>query len=68
MMDELTGFVVALECGGIMEDPDFYYKDRQVIYAHNAQEACEIYNDRNNCNYYYGKVIGVVDEYEHDFH
>lgn len=50
-------YIVAMECGGVMEDPDIHYEKYQLIRAESEKEAVEKYNKLNNCNYYYGKVI-----------
>ncbi len=55
---EKSIFTVA-ECrGGIMEDPDFHYHNYQDIIAYTDKEAIKIYNKKNNCDYYYGSIIG----------
>ena len=53
-------YVVALMCGGLMEDPEIRYSDYQVIHADSEKEACEKYNRMNNCNFYYGHVIKQI--------
>lgn len=50
-------YLVALCCGGIMEDPEIRYQNFQCIKADTEQEAVETYNKINHCSYYYGKVI-----------
>lgn len=45
-----------------MEAPDIYYKNYQIIAANTSKEACEIYNKKNNCNYYYAACISQVDD------
>ena len=52
---------VATLCGGIMERPDYYYENEQIITAMSEQEAEDKYNKKNKCSYYYGKVIGKLD-------
>lgn len=54
-------YKVAMLCGGVMEDPNFYYEDEQIITAKSEKEAEEKYNKTNNCNYYYGKVLAQLD-------
>lgn len=54
-------YIVAMRCGGVMEDPDIHYEDRQVITAMSEKEAEDKYNKKNKCSYYYGKVIGKLD-------
>lgn len=53
-------YKVAMQCGGIMEQPGLYYENSQIIEANSPQEAEAIYNTRNNCNYYYGKVVDTI--------
>lgn len=57
---EKIPFIVALAVGGVMEHPDYVYEDKQVIWACDEEEAVRIYNENNNCSYYYGKVIGIA--------
>lgn len=54
-------YVVALCCGGLMEDPEFHYHNYQIIRADSKREAEEKYNKLNNCSYFYGSVMGKVD-------
>lgn len=54
----MTKFIVALEAGGLMEMPHFEYSAAQVIEAETPEEAVDIYNKKNGCNYFYGCVIG----------
>lgn len=54
--------LIATMCGGIMESPDIYYTNYQIITANTSEEACEIYNKKNNCNYYYASTIMQVDD------
>lgn len=56
-------FIVALAVGGVMEHPDIVYKNKQIIWAYNADEARKLYNEINRCNYYYGEVLGVDKSY-----
>ena len=60
-------YLVALRCGGVMEDPDFHHEFFQIIRADSPEEAERTYDIINNSSYYYGQVIGCVDEpYESD--
>ena len=54
-------YVVALCCGGLMEDPEFHYHDYQIIRADSKDEAEDKYNKLNNCSYFYGSVMGQID-------
>lgn len=62
--DKKYFYLVALKTGGLMEDPQIHYQDFQIIYASTEQEALQIYNTKNNCSYFYGEVIGILDDYE----
>lgn len=53
-------YVVALRCGGIIEDPKIHYHDYQLINAESEDDACEKYNRMNNCDFYYGHVIKQI--------
>ena len=54
-------YVVALCCGGLMEDPKIHYEDYQIIRADSADEARRKYNKLNNCSYFYGSVIEQIE-------
>lgn len=58
---KLHRFKVGLCCGGIMEDPDIHYENIQIIEAATPEEAKKHYDEVNNCNYYYGEVLGRLD-------
>lgn len=47
-----------------MEQPDFTYSDYDIIEANDEAEACEKYNKKHNCSYYYGACIGEYNEKE----
>lgn len=53
-------YVVAMQCGGVMEDPNIHYENEQIITAMSEKEAEDKYNKKNKCSYYYGKVIGKL--------
>lgn len=57
----LHAYVVALCCGGVMEDPEFHYHNFQVIRADSAEEARRKYDELNNCSYYYGSVMSQIE-------
>ncbi len=57
-------YVVALQLGGLMEDPDFHYEDFDIIEAETSKEAKAIYDRDHNCSYFYGKVLGTMEEVE----
>lgn len=52
-----NAYLVALLCGGVMEDPDLHYEDYQIIRADSGKEAVEKYNKLNQCSYYYGELV-----------
>ena len=54
-------YVVALCCGGLMEDSEFHYHDYQIIRADSKDEAKDKYDKLNNCSYFYGSVMGQID-------
>lgn len=53
-------FLVALAVGGIMEQPDYTYTDKEVIEAIDRKSAEDIYNKKHNCSYFYAKCLGEV--------
>lgn len=53
-------YLVAQLCGGIMEDPDIYHRNFQIIRADSEIEAKSKYDEINNCRYYYGNVIRKI--------
>ena len=55
-------YVVALLTGGVPEQPNFAYEDYQVIEANNEEEAEDIYDNINDCEYYFGHCVGSVVE------
>lgn len=57
-------YLVALASGGVMEQPDFTYSDYDIIEAQDENEACEKYNQKHNCSYFYGACIGEYNEQE----
>lgn len=53
-------YIVALRTGGLMEDPEISYTNYWVISAENPHMAEEIYNNRNNCSFYYGVTLKEI--------
>ena len=51
-------YLVATQVGGIVEQPHFTYEKIQEIEATSEKEAVKIYNKKNNCSYFWGKVVG----------
>lgn len=60
---DTTLYLVALQCGGVMEDPDYSYDDFQIVVADNPTQARKIYNNANNCSYYWGTTICSIDKF-----
>lgn len=54
----MAKYFVALEVGGLMEQPQVEYHNLQEIEATSETEAEELYNRKNNCSFFYGKCIG----------
>ena len=59
---KMPKYLVALAVGGLMECPEITYQDYQEIEADSAEEACKIYNKKNNCDYFYGTVIRKIND------
>ena len=55
-------FLVATANGGLMEQPEITYDDYQIIEANDSDEACEIYDRKNNCSFFHGECIGEYNE------
>ncbi len=55
-------FIVALAVGGVPEKPDFTYSEFQIIEANTKEDAVKIYNNKNNCSYWYGECLGLREE------
>lgn len=53
----MAKYLVALAVGGLMECPEITYENYQEIEANSAEEARKIYNEKNNCDFFYGRVI-----------
>ena len=53
-------FKVGLAVGGVMEHSEITYEDIQIIEASDEEEARKIYDERNNCNYFYGEVLEEI--------
>ena len=59
-MTGLKNFIVAVRTGGVQEQPEFIYVDRQVIEAGTPKEAEQIYTKEYGCWYYPAKCIGEM--------
>lgn len=55
-------YLVGLAVGGIMENPKITYENIETIEADSPEDAKCIYNSRHNCNYFYGEILGKVEE------
>ena len=53
-------YLVATRCGGLMEDPEIWYADYQIIHADTVQDVKKKYDEINNCSYFYGKVLSLL--------
>ena len=47
-------------------EPNVCFADYQIIAADTPDEAANIYNEKNNCNYFHASVIKEVDADEND--
>jgi len=54
-------FLVALQTGGLMENPGKQYDDYQIVYADNEKQAVSLYNTKNKCSFFYGECIGEIE-------
>lgn len=59
-------YLVALAVGGLMECPEITYQDYQEIEADSEEDACKIYNEKNNCDFFYGAVIRKLNDLKSD--
>lgn len=55
----MAKYLVALQSGGLMEEPEYKFCNLQEIEAETRAEAEKQYNRKNNCDFFYGKCIGV---------
>lgn len=55
-------WLVALQTGGLMEDPEIRYQMHEVIEAETESDARAIYNKKHNCSFYYGMTFGELIE------
>lgn len=55
-------YLVGLAVGGIMENPNVTYENIETIEADSPEDARLIYNKKHFCHYYYGEVLGIVQE------
>jgi len=53
----MNKYLIALSVGGLQESPEINYENPEVILAMSQEEAIGIYNDRNNCSYFYGSCL-----------
>lgn len=59
--DNMKKYLVGLAVGGLMEQPEITYHDKQVIKAVSSEEAVKIYNRKNKCDFYYGHCLGEIE-------
>ena len=52
-------YIIAEEVGGLMEMPEITYMNFDIIKAKDEETACEIYDIKHNCNYFYGDCVGI---------
>lgn len=57
-------YLVALCCGGLIEDPEIHYHNYQIIRADSEEEAVKKYNEINKCSYFYGDILGRITDLE----
>ena len=56
-------YLIGTHVGGIMELPEYHFESPyNVILANDEIEACKKYNKINDCSYFYGCVMCIVDE------
>ena len=53
----MSKYIVALLCGGLMESPELYHSEGQIIEAKTQKEAEKRYNEKNRCSYFYGDAV-----------
>lgn len=54
-------YIVGLLIGGLMEDPILRFTTPyDIIEANSDKEAKHIYNNKHNCDYFYGSVMGII--------
>lgn len=59
----MNKYLIGTHVGGIMELPEYHFESPyNVILANNEIEACNKYNKINDCSYFYGGVMCIVDE------
>lgn len=63
---KVSKYVVALQTGGLMEDPYIDYDNYQFIEAKTSEEAVEIYNKKNNCSYFSGSCVGILSQTQNE--
>ena len=56
----MAKYIVALQLGGLVEDPEIRYENAEVIEATSEENARAIYNIKHNCEFFYGHVLGRI--------
>lgn len=64
MMENKKVYVVGLQIGGLMEDPELRFKFLRKVPAENEKEAVNIYNTKLKCDYFYGGIVGYIENDE----
>ncbi len=54
-------WLVATCYGGLMEDPDYWVilEEIEEVVAPTAKDACDIYNQKHSCSYFYAACLGA---------
>ena len=53
----MNKYLIAVSYGGLMEMPQFTYKNYDVIVAESREEAIIAYNKKHNRSYFYGTCM-----------
>ena len=59
----MNKYLIGTHVGGLMELPDYHFEaPYNVVLANDEIEACKKYNNINQCSYFYGGVMCIVNE------
>lgn len=58
----MAKYLVAMVIGSLEDPPEFEFTTKQIIEASSKEEAEKIYNELNNCKFFYGKCVGEYNE------
>lgn len=53
-------YAVGLQSGGLMECPEITIDEVEIIKARNPWQACDIYNFKHKCDFFYGAVAANI--------